>query len=68
MLIFSYICTKCKHEYEGFANEKCPLCSGIGEKIISAPNFIIKGSCTNPTNAHEAKTSAKSVRKRVLAD
>jgi len=50
MPIYEYQCQKCKQIFEIFhkideeCNAACPKCLGPGKKLISATNFILKGS------------------------
>lgn len=50
MPIYEYQCKKCKEVFEIFhkideeCNAACPKCLGPAKKLISATNFILKGS------------------------
>ena len=50
MPIYEYQCKKCNNIFEVFhrieeeINPACPKCLGQARKIISATNFILKGS------------------------
>lgn len=69
MPMFQYICTKCNTSFEDINNDICPECKGKGEKILSASNFIIKGSCSNPMNTEKIKeNNTTEIPKKVLSD
>jgi putative FmdB family regulatory protein len=50
MPIYEYQCNKCNHVFEIFhkvdeeVTAACPSCLGSARKIISASNFVLKGS------------------------
>ena len=50
MPIYEYQCTQCNNIFEVFhrieeeTNPPCPKCLGQARKILSASNFILKGS------------------------
>jgi putative FmdB family regulatory protein len=50
MPIYEYQCTQCNNIFEVFrrieeeTNPTCPKCLGQARKILSASNFILKGS------------------------
>jgi putative FmdB family regulatory protein len=50
MPIYEYQCDRCNeifeifHKIEDECKVACPKCLGQAKKIISAPNFILKGS------------------------
>jgi putative FmdB family regulatory protein len=50
MPIYEYQCNKCSEVFEIFhkideaCKVACPKCLGPAKKLISAPNFVLKGS------------------------
>ena len=70
MPLYEYICNKCKNDYEGFKEEKCPKCGAIGTRKISITNFCIKGSCSNPLAPEAKKEPIETpiIKKKVFAD
>ncbi len=50
MPIYEYQCNKCSQVFEIFhkidedCKVACPKCLGPAKKLISAPNFVLKGS------------------------
>lgn len=67
MPIFDFECPKCGNNFDSFDNI-CPKCGTNAIQGISAPNFIIKGPCSNPLNPIEIKEKPHIARKRVLQD
>jgi putative FmdB family regulatory protein len=49
MPIYEYRCKKCGNEFEKVQRitepslERCPLCRGVVERLISSSTFILKG-------------------------
>ena len=66
MPIYEYRCPECEHEYEkreGFdapAQQPCPSCGAIAQRVLQAPPIVFKGSGFYITDSRSSSSESDS--------
>lgn len=50
MPLYEFLCSKCGELHTdlvklGTEKAECPSCGSVSEKVMSVPNFVLKGKC-----------------------